>query len=95
MILIENIKGPYSVTEKCIGCDLCVAIAPANFAANSDATIEYGYCYVIKQPANVQEQSLCMEAANICPADAITTDRHNRFTGGKNEKDNKHQPRSA
>ncbi len=83
MIFIENIKGPYSVTDKCIGCDLCVAIAPTNFAANADETVEYGYCYVIKQPDNAQEHALCMEAVNICPADAITTDSHNRFTGGE------------
>ncbi len=71
MVSTENIKGPFAVINKCIGYDLCVAIAPANFAANTDAAIEYGYCYVIKQPDNPQEQSLCMEAANICPADAI------------------------
>jgi len=72
MIFIENIKGPYSVTNKCIGCDLCVAIAPDNFTANADAAIEYGFCYVIKQPDSDHEQSLCAEAADICPADAIT-----------------------
>ena len=95
MIFIENVEGRYSVTDKCIGCDICVAIAPDNFAANSDAIIEYGYCYVIKQPDNGQEQSLCREAAAICPADAITTNSQNRFTGGKNERDNKHQPGAA
>jgi ferredoxin len=73
MSFLENIKGQYSVTDKCIGCDLCVAIAPANFAANSDAAIEYGYCYLMKQPDSAHEQSLCAEAANICPADAIIT----------------------
>ncbi len=71
MSLIENIEGPYTVTEKCISCDLCVAVAPANFIADSDADIEYGYCYVIKQPDSPQEQSLCQEAADICPTDAI------------------------
>ncbi|MDM8554457.1 ferredoxin [Desulfococcaceae bacterium HSG7] len=72
MIFIENIKGRYSVTDKCIGCELCIAIAPANFAADSNADIEYGYCYLIKQPDSAHEESLCVEAANSCPSDAIT-----------------------
>ncbi len=82
MFFTENIQGPFAVTFKCIGCDICAAIAPNNFAANTDATIEYGYCYVIKQPHSAHERSLCLEAAEICPADAITTDRSNRLDGG-------------
>ena len=70
----ENVPGPYYVAKVCIGCNLCSEIAPENFCENIDMELYSGNCYVCKQPAGETEQSLCMEAMDACPADAIRDD---------------------
>lgn len=74
----ENVPGRYYVDTQCIGCNICPEIAPANFASN----LEEGCEYVCKQPSDRDEESLCREAMEICPVDAIRCD------GLKSEKDN-------
>jgi len=66
-ILQANIPGKYHVDERCIGCTICSEIAPQNFRSDH----EQGYDYVYKQPDNEIEESLCAEAMNICPVNAI------------------------
>jgi len=65
--IVENVPGSFYVNTRCIGCTICPEIAPANFASN----LEEGYEYVCKQPADRDEESLCREAMEICPVDAI------------------------
>ena len=69
-----NISGKYFVDKNCIGCLLCKVIAPNNFVENLDENIEFGNNYVSKQPVNMQEEALCLEAMENCPADAIGND---------------------
>ncbi len=66
-ILQANVPGKYQVDERCIGCGICSAIAPRNFRSDH----EQGYDYVYKQPENEAEESLCAEAMDICPVNAI------------------------
>jgi len=68
--IVENVPGSFYVNTRCIGCTICPEIAPANFASN----LEEGYEYVCKQPADRSEESLCREAMEICPVDAIQND---------------------
>jgi ferredoxin len=67
----ENVPGKYYTLRICIGCTLCAAIAPANFMENQDMELAVGNCYVYKQPENEEEEALCEEAMEVCPADAI------------------------
>ena len=53
--------------ERCIGCTICSAIAPDNFRSDH----LHGYDYVYKQPVNEIEDSLCAEAMDVCPVNAI------------------------
>ncbi len=66
-ILQANLPGKYQVDERCIGCVICSEIAPGNIRSD----YENGYAYVYKQPENEMEESLCAEAMDICPVDAI------------------------
>jgi ferredoxin len=66
-ILQANVPGKYQVDERCIGCAICSEIAPHNFCCDH----EQGYVYVSKQPGNDKEESLCVEAKDICPVNAI------------------------
>lgn len=66
-ILKANITGKYHVDERCIGCTICSEIAPHNFRSD----LEQGCDYVYKQPDNETEESLCAEAMDICPVNAI------------------------
>ena len=66
----DNIPGKYYVNNRCIGCDICVEIAPENFCSN----LEEGYEYVCKQPMTDLEEDLCREAMEICPVNAIGND---------------------
>ena len=66
----ENVAGAYYVDNQCIDCDLCRETAPANFSRNDDG----GYSYVHKQPASPEEESLCKEAMEGCPVEAIGSD---------------------
>ena len=66
----DNVKGKFYVDEQCIDCDLCRETAPSFFTRNEDG----GYSYVYSQPKNEQDISLCIEALEGCPVEAIGED---------------------
>ena len=66
----DNAEGKFYVDNTCIDCDACRQIAPDNFARNEEG----GYSYLHKQPENEQEESLCQEALEGCPVEAIGSD---------------------
>jgi ferredoxin len=66
----ENVAGKFYVDDQCIDCDLCRETAPANFKRNDDG----GHSYVYKQPESPEEESLCKEAMEGCPVEAIGND---------------------
>jgi ferredoxin len=66
----ENVTGKYYVDDQCIDCDLCRETAPANFTRNDDG----GHSYVHKQPTTPEEETLCKEAMEGCPVEAIGSD---------------------
>ena len=66
----ENVEGKFYVDDQCIDCDLCRETAPANFRRNDDG----GHSYVYKQPESPDEETLCKEAMEGCPVEAIGSD---------------------
>ena len=68
--LPDNTPGKFYVDRQCIDCDVCRDTSPANFTRND----ENGYSYVYKQPETTGEVSLCEEALNACPVEAIGDD---------------------
>ena len=66
----ENVPGKFYVDDQCIDCDLCRETAPDNFTRNEDG----GYSYVYKQPTSPDEETLCKEAMEGCPVEAIGSD---------------------
>lgn len=68
--LPDNVPGKYYVDRQCIDCDVCRDTSPNNFTRND----ENGYSYVYKQPESPEETSLCEEALNACPVEAIGDD---------------------
>ena len=56
--------------RSCIACDACVIAAPDNFNMNEDD----GHAFVTKQPEGPEEESLCREALEGCPVEAIGED---------------------
>ena len=66
----DNVVGKYFVDDQCIDCDLCRETAPNNFTRNEDG----GYSFVFKQPTTPEEESLCKEAMEGCPVEAIGND---------------------
>jgi len=62
--------GRYYVDTQCIDCDLCRETAPANFMRND----EEGFSFVYKQPATDEEETLCKDALDNCPVEAIGND---------------------
>ena len=66
----QNVVGQFYVDDQCIDCDLCRETAPANFTRNDDG----GHSYVYKQPESADEESLCKEAMEGCPVEAIGSD---------------------
>ena len=66
----ENADGRYFVSDECIDCDLCRQTAPNNFNRNQSG----GYSFVFKQPTTAEEESLCQEAKDGCPVEAIGND---------------------
>jgi ferredoxin len=68
--LAENEPGRYYVDSQCIDCDVCRDIAPDNFTRDTKRK----YSFVYKQPENDQEESLCREAMEACPVEAIGDD---------------------
>lgn len=66
----SNVSGKYYVDTQCIDCDVCRDMAPDHFARN-DAD---GYSYVYRQPSTADELTLCEEALQSCPVEAIGDD---------------------
>lgn len=66
----DNVPGKFYVDDQCIDCDLCRETAPDNFTRNEDG----GYSYVYKQPISPEEETLCREAMEGCPVEAIGND---------------------
>lgn len=71
---IENVSGRFYVARVCIGCTLCAEIAPACFRENTDLELSVGNSYVYRQPETPEEEQLCREAMDACPASAIRDD---------------------
>ncbi len=67
---LDNVLGRFYVDDQCIDCDLCRETAPNNFTRNEDG----GYSYVFKQPTSPEEETLCKEAMEGCPVEAIGND---------------------
>ena len=63
----QNVPGRFFVDQNCIDCDVCRDLAEANFTREDDG----GYSYVYKQPTTPEEESLCQEALEVCPVEAI------------------------
>jgi ferredoxin len=63
-------SGRYYVDSQCIDCDLCRETAPANFIRNDEA----GFSFVYKQPETPEEETLCKDALDNCPVEAIGND---------------------
>lgn len=66
----DNVPGKFYVDDQCIDCDLCRETAPDNFTRNEDG----GYSFVFKQPTTPDEETLCKEAMEGCPVEAIGND---------------------
>ncbi len=60
-------KG-YRVSEKCIGCKVCVLVASENFDLNDN-----NIAYLKKQPQTTDEEAECNQAMEVCPVEAIST----------------------
>ena len=67
---LDNVAGKFYVDDQCIDCDLCRETAPNNFTRNEDG----GYSYVYRQPGTPEEETLCKEAMEGCPVEAIGND---------------------
>ena len=81
-ILKSNVAGRFYVDESCIFCDLCIEIAPENFAFDS----KEGAAFVMKQPDTDDECLHVRESLDLCPTDSIK-DREpirNQLTPTKN-----------
>ena len=63
-------QGRYYVDTQCIDCDLCRETAPANFTRNDEVC----FSYVLKQPETPEEETLCHDAMDNCPVEAIGQD---------------------
>ena len=66
----DNKPGKVFVDQSCIACDACVLTAPKNFSMHE----EDGHAFVSKQPETPEEESLCREAMDGCPVEAIGND---------------------
>ena len=65
-----SVEGKFYVTEMCLDCDLCRAIAPSVFIRNEDE----GTSYVSKQPVTESEIEQVRESIEGCPCEAIYAD---------------------
>jgi ferredoxin len=84
----ENVPGVFYVDDQCIDCDLCRETAPENFRRNG----EEGYSYVFKQPGNPEEESLCLEALEGCPVEAIGNNGDGIVRATKSDRHPIHSP---
>jgi ferredoxin len=72
-----NVAGKYYVDAKCIDCDVCRDIAEDNFTRDDKGQ----YSFVYKQPETPKEETLCQEALECCPVEAIGNDGTAAATG--------------
>lgn len=64
-------KPNYRVDQEwCIGCRRCYELADSNFEADPESRFG-GRSKITKQPEDENEEFLCDEAFQACPADAI------------------------
>ena len=68
--LPENVAGRFYVDRHCVDCEVCRDIAPDNFRRIAAKR----YVIVFKQPDNANKESLCREAMECCPVEAIGCD---------------------
>ena len=66
----DNVSGKFYVDDQCIDCDLCRETAPDHFKRNDDG----GYSFLFNQPTDEDEETLCKEAMEGCPVEAIGED---------------------
>ena len=64
---MRNVSMKVKITDDCIGCGACVAIAPDIFELNTDTMKSE----VKKQPKGAEEEELTEQASEACPVDAI------------------------
>lgn len=65
----QNVPGKFYVTEDCLSCEECQAVAPMFFRYGNDSQ-----SYVFKQPSTPKEEEQCREALQGCPLEAIRDD---------------------
>lgn len=65
-----SVPGPYYVDTQCIDCDVCRVTAPDNFERDGAR----GFSFVFRQPVTPEEETLCREAMDCCPVEAIGSD---------------------
>lgn len=65
--LPENTAGRFYVDGRCVDCEVCRDIAPGNF----QRVAAKRYVIVYRQPENTEQESLCREALECCPVEAI------------------------
>lgn len=68
--LPENAAGGFYVDSRCVDCEVCRDIAPENFKRVAARR----YAVVFKQPVSAEQESLCREALECCPVEAIRDD---------------------
>ncbi len=66
----DNVAGSFYTDTQCIDCDLCRQTAPDFFSRNAQG----GYSFVSKQPVTDDEKTLCQQALEECPVEAIGND---------------------
>jgi ferredoxin len=66
----ENITGTYYVDLECISCDTCTMVAKQFFKLTEDCD----HAFVVKQPQTTHELSVCEQALDACPVNAIGND---------------------
>jgi ferredoxin len=71
--LPENVAGRFFVDSRCVDCEVCRDIAPDNFKRIAARR----YLVVLKQPVNPEQESLCREALECCPVEAISDEGNN------------------
>ena len=54
------------ITDECIGCGACVAVAPNLFELNTDTMKS-----IVKKQPEVEEEELAKQAKDVCPVEAI------------------------
>jgi ferredoxin len=66
----DNVPGAFYTDTQCIDCELCQQTAPKFFARNGKG----GYSFVYAQPQTDADRSLCEQAREECPVEAIGND---------------------